>query len=1417
MKIDSKALQVNLEETAVDRLEFHPKFQPLRDAVKEYKGVKTALNHLLFELHHPYLNWSAVIMEFRAFSLKNLHLFLRSDQPLDCVSIFLETFLDLAARAPREEQSAEAVDGWLAFLEKVISTWPWKEAAGLELVIVQALEYLIGEEELLNKAVVSYHSPTAVMLKLLELLERRGEGSLSTEMFQRLGAALKTLFRATYRYWLGQEDPFEWFRRMSRQYHLDATHEARDALERVFAPLSHETMRREMALLDETGPFLSLDSLEPLRGFRSHLDMVREYREAARMLGADPVLLSIHAEEINLYLLFLFHMVEMEGLSHIHEETLRELNRALLRLVRSADYDQLRDILPKSFTLLKQQVGHFPRTALHCIAALGDEVFKRDNVRIIELFLGEVVRFGFQPPQVQGVDKEWHVLANPAHLQNIRVWLRLIGMRPKDCATLLSALILHLKLGGTCIRDTDLFQKDVSRLLHCDIRPVYNLVKQFARQLPIYFNEIGAEGRLRDVSTQLDEISKRRDQLIHFLRKQSHVESSNLIVDFIENILCYWYSRNKEALRPFVPPEVLEEISSYGPYIDHVHAIVRVVAQEFDLEPFASRIGQLLGIEEKRLREVVEGVANVPVEEKSRFLLLVEMYRLESQKYQLGVKEIGRYLEEAERLGFHGLRRVRDAMNKGPEECLEAILDALESLKEVILSPMDFRPREDIYQKRHIAADIPSMYGRYHERKFDALGMTFRLENLANIYFERLLASTETPFITSATLKTVLRHLRLFWRAVTLNGVHSKKFEAYLSLLEKSFEVRGVTFSQYMDIVRGLSEGVREMIYTYYISPHQENIRLVLKTYRDEDLLPKYRKIKAEVSSEAEFQHQVSERILRGLVSGGFGLQYLDTFVTRLLQILDGQRERLDERSLDLLLSYDPNEVLCPIHTPESRYGDLMHLGNKGYHLVLLRRAGLPVPPGIIVTTEFFRCFPVVKGMSEVYLDFRHRLRQALRGIEEETGRRFGEASSPLLLSVRSGAAISMPGMMSTILNVGSTEETVEGLARLTGNTWFAWDNYRRFLQSWAMSYGMKREAFSQLMRRHKRAAGIDKKREFSGEEMKELALAYRRRIEEEGIPLVDDPFEQLLTAIELVLMSWQSEKARAYREIMGISDHWGTAVIIQAMTYGNLSSDSGTGVVFTANPTSKLDRVSLWGDFTPGNQGEDIVSGLVSTYPISNEQKELMHLESEPSLEEMYPDIYGALLNYAKTLIYDRRWNHQEIEFTFEGPTPADLYILQARTLTTKQPGLFPVFSDNHMLEKDYLGRGIGVSGGALSGIAVFTLDDIHRFRQERPGEPLILIRSDTVPDDIKEISLSDGLLTAKGGQTSHAAIVAFSLDKTCIVGCKQLTVKETRGFATIQHLTIRAGDFISIDGRTGSVYKGKHPIDRPEAFTMH
>ncbi|MEA1990832.1 MAG: PEP/pyruvate-binding domain-containing protein [Thermodesulfobacteriota bacterium] len=1423
--IASEALRANLEATAVREIEFDSRYQVLLDAVKDYQGIIKAVNSLLFELHHPFRNWEVVIENLRSFALKNLATYSRSPQGPEAIRVLLDTFSDVISQSPENDRKTEAVNGLLAFLEKIVQKVDNENLLTILPDIEHAFHRLKESNTPVIKAVAGSYHPVS---RLIQNLSSRLEGQkTSPGLWDEAGRLLVKVQKTTSQYWLEQEDPVNWLNNAIEQFPMELDSEDLEKTMGLIEPVSHKQLKSSLEDLkiERKAPLKEKDVLELTR-YPGYLDIVNQYRKIVQDLGRLscqilPVSSKEQAsrnQEAGLYLLLPFHLIEIEGLSTIHEEILRQINRSLLYLIRTADLEQLQEIISRSFALLKQQVGNFPRTALQCIEALGSEVVRRHDTRLIKLFLNQVVQFGFNPPGIKGVDTEWHILSDPAHLQNIRVWLKFVEQKTSVCGTLLSALIINLKLAGTCIRDTDLFQKDVSRLLNCDIEPTYNLVKQLAKGLPVYFNEIGAEGLLRDVSTELDEISLRKDILIHFLRKQSHVESNNRIVDFIEAILCFWFSRQKKGLAPFLPPEILEQVPDHGPYVDYVHRLIRHLADVLDLKRFTHSVDSLLNLEEDQLSQILGQVSDIPHQERRRVELLVRMYRLEAHKYKLGTQEIRHHLEEAKNLGFEGLDKVLEVLDvdDDPERCLEVILDQLDVLKGIILSKEQFEIREDIYHKRHITVDIPSMYGRYHERKFDALSLSFRLENLANIYFEQLIAEIDSTFISRSIFVRILRYLRLFWRAVQLDGVYSRKFATYLALLEKSLEVRRFAFSQYLDVVRGLSEGVKDIIHVYYISPHQDNISLIIRQLGKHNLLPKYKTAVKEAENETQLIHQITEWFLRDLISSTFGLQYLDNFIARVYQVLGEQKERLDHKDLDLLLSYDPNQILCTIHSPKEQTKSLIHLGNKGFNLVLLAQKGVPVPPGVIVTTEVFRCYPIIRKLPSVYREFKSQLQKAIGEIERQTGRRFGDPSNPLLLSVRSGAAISMPGMMSTIINVGSNLEIIEGLAEKTGKAWFAWDNYRRFVQSWAMAFDLDREMFTELISNHKRRYGVKQKREFTGDQMKELAMAYRQATLDHSLELEVEPFEQLLVAIRLILTSWESEKARNYREIMEMSDYWGTAVILQAMAYGNLAETSGTGVAFTPIHTDHIDSISLWGDFTTGNQGDDIVSGLVTTYPISIKQEKAMGLDSEMTLEKNFPEIYNTLLSMTKKLIYEKRWDPQEIEFTFEGPESNRLFILQSRNMTTKRRYIVQVFVHSAELEAGYLGRGIGVSGGAVTGKAVFTLSEIKTFREKEPKTPLILIRSDTVPDDIKEIILTDGLLTAKGGQTSHAAIIAFRLDKNCIVGCKQLQVFENMGFARLHDRIIRSGEFLSIDGRNGSIYMGKHATQIEEEMSL-
>jgi pyruvate,orthophosphate dikinase len=350
----------------------------------------------------------------------------------------------------------------------------------------------------------------------------------------------------------------------------------------------------------------------------------------------------------------------------------------------------------------------------------------------------------------------------------------------------------------------------------------------------------------------------------------------------------------------------------------------------------------------------------------------------------------------------------------------------------------------------------------------------------------------------------------------------------------------------------------------------------------------------------------------------------------------------------------------------------------------------------------------------------------------------------------------------------------------------------------------MRRDDFDAVISDYKKEWGISLKKGFTGVQMKKVALGYKNIIQDNGIDIVEDPFEQLLITINRVFTSWGSDKARTFRRIMGISDDWGTAVTVQSMVYGNISHQSGSGVLFTHNPRWFGDTLKLWGDFTLGNQGEDVVSGLVKTLPLSIIQQEIEMRDTDITLETHLPNIYRALKNWASEMIYERGWSPQEIEFTFESASHEDLYLLQTRDMAIREKKKVIAFDLKRSVEDRVLGHGIGVSGGAMSGRLVFTLEEIDNWRKNEPETDLILARNDTVPDDIREIFAADGLLTARGGMTSHASVVAHRLGRTCVVGCGEMVCDEKEKKCWFNQTVIESGEYISIDGQGGSVYKG-------------
>ncbi len=1407
--IESDALRANLLETAGDVV-IAAELMPLLDIVKKYKGIHTSLESLLYEICHPFRNWGLIMPLLRSFVLRNSNHFVRHDNGPYAIRLLAQIFFEAIKDSEKNSALlAEIIEAKLAWIEKMISLFDANNLLRFQSSLNEIFERMQkledGESPIMMHIVQGQHPMKKLALQLLTFSSKKKVDF----NFKPVASLMRIVLLKNYSYWLGEDDPMPWF--LERCGILNHDFPA----EQLFAQISHESIKKHRRRLQS----IDIDS-DPYKGLKlilelpAHVDIVRFYKEIpaklAEVAEKKEETSTVISEDCNPFaenrkLLFLFKIMDTVGLYLIHEETLREINRSLVQLIRQQSFEEIEEFLLTAFQLLKANVNKYPHTSLQCIQVLGGEVFDRGNSRMVEAFLWSVVRFGFQYANVIGVDEDWQPLTNPAHLSNIRVWLKLIEQEPKWCSTLFSALIINLKLTGTCVKDTDLFQRDITELLNHPIEPIYNLAKQFTKLMPVFFNEIGAEGDLRDVSTELDELHKRKDVLIHFLRKQSHVESSNLIVNFIMAIFLFWKTKDKERLKPFLPEEVYNQVEDSGTFVDEQYSLAQRISDELGF----TSMDNILEWDNVERQKFLDSQIDLSQKERSRFDLLVQMYKLLHKKYNLGFQELRSELLQASKDGFGGMAELLEELEEcDTVSCLEALLKRLEALKEIILSQEKFEAQEDIYYKRHIAVDIPSVYGRYRERKFDSLSLTFRLENLVTIYLEKLPQTINLSFITQATFYRVVTCLKLYLRALRIDGITSRRLDIYLTLLVNSLKVRRFSYTQYLDIFRGLAEGVKDIIYTFYTNIHQNNLSIIIPQISRDDLLTKYKPQWNERDTPNSL-HRLSESFFRDLIASTFGLQHLDNFIVRILQTLENQKDILDKEGIDLLMTYNPEKAISSLYNVNPYTNNLIHLGNKGYNLLNLVNDKKPVPAAFVITTEVFRCRDVVFGFSRAREEFMRRVRASLTEIEERTGKFYGSPHKTLLLSVRSGGAISMPGMMATIHNVGFNEELIEEHVKEHGNGYLCWDNYRRFVQSWAMISGMQREDFQALMDKAKDRHGVKLKREFSPEQMKELAISYQRLVRQMGYGIPDDPWLQLVGAIEKVLDSWETQKATDYRKVMDVSNSWGTAVIVQEMVFGNQSESAGSGVLFTSHPYRKVQRVALWGDYAYGDQGEDIVSGLVTSCAISGEQAELDGRSVEETLEKRFPEIYQQLLLIARDLVYDKRWNPQEMEFTFEGPAPEQLYLLQTRDMITiKKKERLNVFVEASNLGESFLGKGVGVSGSAMSGRAVFSEENIQELRKDDPHSQLVLFRQDTVPEDVKVINMADGLITSRGGQTSHASVVAVRLEKTCVVGCKHLKVYETGQYCEIGNVRIDFGDPVSIDGRNGLLLQGKHQI---------
>ena len=492
-------------------------------------------------------------------------------------------------------------------------------------------------------------------------------------------------------------------------------------------------------------------------------------------------------------------------------------------------------------------------------------------------------------------------------------------------------------------------------------------------------------------------------------------------------------------------------------------------------------------------------------------------------------------------------------------------------------------------------------------------------------------------------------------------------------------------------------------------------------------------------------------------------------------------------------------------------------LGGKGANLAEMTKLGLPVPQGFTISTE--ACTQYYEDGRQINDEIQAQIMEYIGKMEEITGKKFGDDENPLLVSVRSGARASMPGMMDTILNLGLNEKVVEVMAKKSGNPRWAWDCYRRFIQMYSdvvMEVGKK--YFEELIDEMKEKKGVTQDVELTADDLKELASQFKAEYKEKiGEDFPTDPVEQLMGAVKAVFRSWDNPRANVYRRDNDIPYSWGTAVNVQMMAFGNMGETSGTGVAFTRDPATG--EKHLMGEFLMNAQGEDVVAGVRTPQPISQ-------------LKEVMPEVYEQFVNICNTL-EDHYRDMQDMEFTIED---RKLYMLQTRNGKRTAPAalkiacdlvdegmiseekavlmidprnldslLHPQFDAKELKAATPIGKGLGASPGAACGKIVFTAEDAENWNAK--GEKVVLVRLETSPEDITGMKASQGILTVRGGMTSHAAVVARGMGTCCVSGCADIVMDEENKKFTLAGKTFKEGDYISIDGSTGNIYDGIIP----------
>ena len=1405
----SQALEANLAQTRYKDIFIPEEHQHFIDLSTKYFGINKRAKECITEYHHPLSNHTFVIEELRKMLLDDFWFYTREDIPTDVLHIPLEMMHSLLKPEVAAKLRLNVIITLMEFADKTFASLTPSNAEHLRGGTTtqtrdeaDTLDCFVPRNDAKRVHQDDADSRNDLITMVFNILNDKFETNKDVFILATKHAGryldkvahdgrfnapacglLRKMLQENYRYWQETSQVENWIESKRQLLNEEEIKTVRDEIGQPYFNQLDVNLK-------------AADTWEKLTDMPHFEQVAKRFTESEKAFPH--FITKFH------YVFFLLHL---PGMENQRERLIWNMDRMMRDAIDEMPQDELIPFIDTIFDLAEELRKDYMSAVLDFQLTLGLKIIDVDQTEmkeIVNYFEKKLIAFGFVTPGNVFVGEDWQLSVDENHIKNIRVWLELIEHAKSPLDKLLSALIVNLKLGGIFLSDTDLFQREITKVLNSNITPYYKKVKQLTRIFPVYFNEIGAEGEIRNVTTNMDEISGRQDKLVHFLRKQVHTESNNTLIALTFDVFKFWSDGDLNPLKPILPKNVFEAIDKESTWFVHVNNLVQTMCEISCLNPedvlMLSRddYENLIGSAARR----IELADDLYQRERARLMDIRDLYAYLREKYSFESVNIFSSLRSFPFIPDEEIDEFEKAYKaKDFAKSLTMIYAFMDKLKTVIFNPEQSEGWENIYHKRHIAIGIPSMYGTYRENKFEAMGLTFRLERVATQLMEKVVQSINLEYISERTLNNIYRILEFFREGLELDGITNQSLNSKLDMLRYSLTSRSFSFGQYINIFQFIAEDVRRIIIKYFLKSYEYPLKIVIPQLFDPEKKLTERETTALIS-------QKSEEFHRDLLSDAFLMQPFDNFIGRILTSLRTMEATLDPKLISDIMTYNSEMLISPFWEETPKMDNQVFIGNKANNLKKLYLLGMPVPPGFVITTETFRRNETINTIPELRTEIHGMIRKHIEELERKSGRKFGNPEAPLLVSVRSGTAISMPGAMDTILNVGLNDELVEAIGTDDRKAWAIWDSYRRLLQSWGMAKGIDRDVFDEEINQFKAKYSVRQKVEFDPAEMRELAYAYKQILVNHNVELEQDPFKQIIACINMVFESWNSERALAYRRHLGISENWGTAVIVQQMIFGNLSDVSGTGVVFTQNPHRERPGVHLYGDFTMRSQGEDIVGGLVKPLPIGETQRKAAGLEGL-SMQTALPEIYKTIYSIAKKLTEELGYSPQEMEFTFESDKPEDFHILQIRDQDLKLEDEVNAFVLSPS-EMNQIGRGIGIGGGAMNGLVAFNENDIKTLREQHPKDNVILVRPDTVPNDIGMIFECDGLLTARGGATSHAAVTAVRLGKVCVVSCVELQVYDERHCGELNGHTLQMGDKIAIDGNLGLVYLGHYQTEK-------